>query len=292
MEHPSKRRRIERNLGGPVEGLNLNNGRERSVSLGGSSKNEKPIMPKLVLPPHGAPGHPAHGEQTIDALSQGVDRPHYPLESADGKPARVHARQIVQPAASDVVPSGGTGNVSEPTEPTAPKTNEASPTPTSYPGQVVPPAAVAAANARNQALESQQSQTQSVAVKQLDAVPQAPAPASATHAAASASPNVIQVPESSSQQIVKAPSTPPPSNSSPTSGSSASYFSASLASSPSSSPQHISSPPVPSPTSTPSKHEFSTNLNGTMSGKLLLGSSDILVLIKIPSFYFNILHFE
>lgn len=229
-------------------------------------------MPKLVLPPHGAPGHPAHGEQAIDAFSQGVDRPHYPLESADGKPTRVHARQIVQPSATDVASSGGTANLSEPTEPTAPKTNEASSTPTSYPGQVVPPAAVAAANARNQALESQQAQAQSVAVKQLDAVPQAPASASATHAAASASPNVVQVPDSSSQQIVKAPATPPPSNPSPTSGSSASYFSASPASSPSPSSQHISISSAPSPTSTSNKHEFATNLNGTLSASTTTSS--------------------
>ncbi|CAD6583248.1 MAG: hypothetical protein ASARMPRED_001269 [Alectoria sarmentosa] len=259
MEHPSKRRRIERNSGGPAEGLNVNNGRERSVSLGGSTKNEKPIMPKLVLPPHGAPGHPAHGDQALDASGQSVDRPHYPLESADTKPARVHARQIVQTSAI--------------IDPTAPKTSDAmahpSGTPTSkaddnsYPGQVVPPAGVAAADARNQALQSQQAQA--VAVKQLDAIPQAPAPAPATHAAASASPKALNAPDSSSQQIVKAPSTPPPSNQSPTAMSSTSYFSASPTSSPSPSPQHTSSPSAPSPTFTPNKPEFATNYNGTVS---------------------------
>lgn len=213
-------------------------------------------MPKLVLPPHGAPGHPAHGDQAIDASSQGFDHPHYPLESADTKPTRVHARQIVQPS--------------------APKISEAisnpSGTPTSYPGQVVPPAAVAAANARNQALESQQAQAGAVAVKQLDAIPQAPAPATANHAAASASPNAMQVPDSSSQQIVKAPSTPAPSNPSPTPESSASYFSASPASSPSPSLQQISSPSAPSPTFIPNKNDFATNHNGTTSGKLLFQS--------------------
>ena len=261
MEHPSKRRRIERNFGGPVEELNLEEGRDRSASLGGSSKNEKPIIPKLVLPPHGAPGHPAHGDQAIEASTQSYDRPHYPLESADTKPTRVHARQIVQRSATKIGEA-----LSNP-----------SGTPASYPGQVVPPAAVAAANARNQALESQQAQAQDVAVKQLDAIPQAPAPAPATHAAAIASPNAMQVPDSSSQQIVKAPSTPPPSNPSPTPESSASYFSASPASSPSPSPQHTSSPSAPSPTLTPNKHEFATNHNGTTSGKLLPNPSNILL---------------
>lgn len=219
-------------------------------------------MPKLVLPPHGAPGHPAHGDQAVGASSQGVDRPHYPLESADTKPTRVHARQIVQPS-----------------EPTVPNTGEAmsypsgNPTSNPYPGQVVPPAGVAAADARNQALESQQAQAQAVAVKQLDAIPQAPAPAPATHAAASASSNAMKVPNSSSQQIVKAPSTPPPSNPSPTPESSASYFSASPASSPSPSPQLTSSPSAPSPTFTPNKHEFATNHNGTMSASTTTSSN-------------------
>lgn len=226
-------------------------------------------MPKLVLPPHGAPGHPAHGGVDIDTSSHGVDRPHYPMESADTKPTRVHARQIVQPS---------------PTKPTALKTSEAmsdpNGSPTPYPGQVVPPAAVAAANARNQALETQQAeaqaQAQAVAVKQLDVVPQAPAPVPTNHAAASAIPNAIQAQDSSSQQIVKAPSTPLPSNPSPISESSASYFSALPASSPSPSPQHISSPSAPSPTFTPNKLA-PTNHNSTMSGKLLFDPSYILL---------------
>lgn len=268
MEHPSKRRRIERSLGGPDEGFNLNNGRERSVSLGGSSKNEEPIMPKLVLPPHGAPGHPAHGDQTIDGSSQGVDRPHYPLELADPRPTRFHARQIVPPSVTDAAP-------------TTYKTSETIPpskaTPTSKaddnwnPGQVVPPAAVAAADARNQALESQQAQAQAqdVAVKQLDAIPPASAPASSTFAAVSASPEAMQVPNSSSQQVVKAPSTPPPSNPSPTSESSASYFSPSPASSSSPSTQLSSTSSAPSTTFTPNKHDSTSIRNGTMSCELL-----------------------
>lgn len=279
MEHPSKRRRVERNWGGPsVGGVNLNNGRERSVSLGGSSKNEKSLVPKLVLPPHGAPGHPAHGDQAIDASNQDVDRPHYPLGSTNTRPTRVHARQIAQPFATDaaILVSSGTGNESEPP---APKTSEAMLHPSktstsnadnnSTPGQVVPPAGVAAEDARNQALESQQAHAQAVAVKQLDVIPQAPAPAQATYAAASATPKPMNVPDSSSQQIVEAPSTPPPSNPSPTPESSASYFPASPASSPSLSPPYTSSPSIPSPTFTPNKHEFSTNHNGTMSGKML-----------------------
>lgn len=281
MEHPSKRRRVERNWGGPsVGGVNLNNGRERSVSLGGSSKNEKSLVPKLVLPPHGAPGHPAHGDQAIDASNQDVDRPHYPLGSTNTRPTRVHARQIAQPFATDaaILVSSGTGNESEPP---APKTSEAMLHPSktstsnadnnSTPGQVVPPAGVAAEDARNQALESQQAQAQAqaVAVKQLDVIPQAPAPAQVTYAAASATPKPMNVPDSSSQQIVEAPSTPPPSNPSPTPESSASYFPASPASSPSLSPPYTSSPSIPSPTFTPNKHEFSTNHNGTMSGKML-----------------------
>ena len=268
MEHPSKRRRIERSLGGPDEGFNLNNGRERSVSLGGSSKNEEPIMPKLVLPPHGAPGHPAHGDQAIDGSSQGVDRPHYPLELADPRPTRFHARQIVPASVTDAAPT--TYKTSETIAP-----SQATPTSKAddnwNPGQVVPPAAVAAADARNQALESQQAQAQSqdVAVKQLDAIPPASAPASSTFAAISASPEAMQVPNSSSQQVVKAPSTPPPSNPSPTSESSASYFSPSPASSPSPSTQHISTSSAPSTTFTPNIHDFTSTRNGTMSCELL-----------------------
>ena len=271
MEHPSKRRRIERNLGGSVEELSFNNGRERAVSLGGSSKNEKPIVPKLVLPPHGAPGHPAHGNQAIDPPSQGVERPHYPLESADTKPARVHARQIVQASAADAAVPATTASeaLSHPSGNPSTTVDDSS-----HPGQVAPPAAVAAANARNQALASEQAQAQAqaqaVAVKQLDAIPQAPAPA-----VASASPNNI-IPDSLSQEIVKAPSTPPPSNPSPIPEFSASYFPASPASSPSPIPQHSSSPSAPSPTPTPNKHEFAPNRNGTTSGKLLFGPTQTL----------------
>ena len=247
--------------------LRFKDGRERSGSLGGLSKNEKPIMPKLVLPPHGAPGHPAHGDQAIDAPSQGVNRPHYPLESVGIKSMRVHPRQIVQQS----------------TEATAPKTSEAIPSPSgnppstkeenSYPGQVVPPAAVAAADARNQALASQQAQA--VDVKQLDAIPQAPAPTPATQAATSTNPNANTIPDSSSQQIVKAPSTPPPSNPSTTLQSSASYFSASPASSPSPSLQRSSSPYAPSPTLASNTHDFSASHNGTTSGKLLFQLSHL-----------------
>ena len=333
MEHLSKRRRIERNLGGQVDRLNLNNGRERSASLSGSSKDEKPITPKLVLPPHGAPGHPMHGDQAIDSLGSNVDRPHYPLEPADTKPTRVHARQIVQNSATDaaVLASGGIGSSSESTESVVPKTSDVifhpNATPTSkaddnsYPGQVVPPAAVAAADARNQALESQQAQAQAVAVKQLDAMPQVPAPPPATHAAASASPNPMNVPNSSSQQIVKAPSTPPPSNPSPSPSpeSSTSYFSASPASSPSPSPHHISSPSAasptapsptapsstapsstapsstapsstaPSPTFTSTRHEIASSHNSTTSGKKLSIQSVFLCTDPFSSLYYNIL---
>ena len=224
-------------------------------------------MPKLVLPPHGAPGHPAHGDQIIDGSSQGVDRPHYPLESADTRPTRVHARQIVQRSATDAAP-------------TAPKTSEpisppqSSPSPKAddnmHPGQVVPPAAVAAANARNQALKSQQDQTQAqdVVVKELDGKPTTSAPTSTPHSAVSASPEAMQVPDSLSQQVVKVPSTPPPSNPSATPESSASYFSASPASSPSPSPQHTSTPSAPSPTLTPKQSDFASIRNGTTSGEL------------------------
>ncbi len=276
MEHPSKRRKIERNLQGLIKGFNLNKGRERSVSLRGSNNNEKPMMPKLVLPPHGAPGHPAHGNQAIDASGQGVERPHYPLEFADPKPTRVHARQIVQPSATDAAPAAHKNTEAMPPS-NGPQSSKADDK--SYPGQVVPPAAVAAANARNQALASQQAQDhdqgQSVDVKQLDAIPQAPAPATETHAAVSVSLQA-KVLDSSSQQVVKAPSTPPPSNPSPTLESSASYFSTSLGSSPSPSPQHVSTTPAPSPTSTSNKHEFATNHNGTMSGKALFYLSHFL----------------
>ena len=280
MEHPSKRRRIERNLGGLFEGLRFNMGRERSVSLGGSSKIETPMMHKLVLPPHGAPGHPAHGDQAVEESNQGVDRPHYPREVADTKPSRVHARHVVhgrhvvQPSATDVAPTAH-----KTTEEMLPQgsSQTSGADDDSYPGQVVPPAAVAAANARNQALESQQAQAkaqaqaQDVPVKQLDAIPQplAPTPETYTAVSASASPQAMKVLDSSSQQVVIAPSTPLPSSPSPTPESSASYFSTSTASSPSPSPQHSSTPSAPTPTFTPSKHEFATNLNGTMSGTLL-----------------------
>ena len=248
-------------------------------------------MPKLVLPPHGAPGHPAHGDQIIDGSSQGVDRPHYPLESADTRPTRVHARQIVQRSVTDAAP-------------TAPKTSDPiSPPQTSpnskaddnvNPGQVVPPAAVAAANARNQALQSQQDQAQAqdVAVKQLDGRPTAPASASTPYAAVSASPEAIKVPDSLSQQVVKVPSTPPPSNPSATPDSSASYFSASPATSPSPSPQHTSTPSAPSPTFTPKPSDFASIHNGTTSGKLLLGLPYSSCTDRRFSFYYNVFNPE
>ena len=231
-------------------------------------------MPKLVLPPHGAPGHPAHGDQSIDASRQDVDRPHYPLESADTKPTRVHARQIGQSSI----------------ESAAPKTSDAmsywSGTPTStaddnsYPGQVEPPAGIAAEEARNQALESQQAQA--VAVKQLDAIPNAAAHASADRATASASLNALNLADSSSQQIVKAPSTPSSSNPTPTLESYTSYFSASPASSSSPGPQHKSISSAPSPTFTTNKQDAATtNFNGTLSGKILFNPSHSLILIDL-----------
>ena len=226
-------------------------------------------MPKLVLPPHGAPGHPAHGDQVVDGSSQGVDRPHYPLESADTRSTRVHAREVVQRSVTDAAP-------------TAPRTSEAISSQQSspnlkaddnmYPGQVEPPAAVAAANARNQALQSEQAQAegQDVAVKQLNGKPTAPASASTPYPAVSASPEAVKVPDSSSQQVVKVPSTPPPSNPSATSESSASYFSVSPASSPSPSPQHTLTPSAPSPTLTPKQSDFASIHNSTTSGKLII----------------------
>ena len=289
MEYPSKRRRIERDWGGLVKGFTLNKGRERSVSSSGSVKSEKPIMPKLVLPPHGAPGHPAHGDQAVDASGQDAERPHYPLESADPKPSRVHARQLIQPSATDTAPPAHRTSeaVSTPSSPPTSGSDDKS-----YPGQVVPPAAVAAANARNEALESQQAQdqaqaqtqtqsqsqaqAQAVPVKQLDAVPQTPDLTPATHAAASASPKAIQIPDTSSQQVVKAPSTPLPLSPSPTPESSTSYFPSSPTSSTSPITQKSSTPSVPSPSTAPNKHDFTTSHNGTMSGEscvLILSAS-------------------
>lgn len=265
--HPSKRRKVEFSEDSITEDHGNNKGRERSGSLG--NRREKADLAKLVLPAHHAFG--VHG-----APRQKVQHLHDSPEVSEAKDPKIQARQlggtqvtkVAQPPPESTVLAiaidNGQGTVSELDVPMASKSvyiqgygeltmanDGTKPTITatldnnsnnqrSTPGAVVPPPAVAASQARNQAL-----QTQEAIAHQLNVAPQAPSSASqelpstalepstsipAPATAAMQSPLVANTPGSRSQQVLSTPPTPIPATPKTSAASSASYFSSEPAS--------------------------------------------------------------
>ena len=285
MYHPFKRRKVERDVEHfdyPSGRYGFQQGRERARTLGQSSKKEMPNLPKIVLP--------FPEDQTSDTLKpprQEVQSLHDSSEASANQPTELRRRQLipapvrnaVQATAKPVttmvavdisngnkivshvvepmsaggivnVPGVGEVNVTDTSTPPAPASNSAN-TPNVndfIPGSVVPPAAIQASSARSAALQSQQA-----IANQLYAVSQ-----SATTSAipegrrgSASSQGPMNLPESSSQQVLSSPSTPLPSTTQ-FSTTSSSYF---------------SSTPSPSPTSNPPANTLSPSSNSTTSGQ-------------------------
>lgn len=302
----SKRRKIEK-----IEGLSaaeheLGTGGDRPESLG--DEREILIMPKLVLPAPGA--------------RQRVQQIHEPTTSNQEAPTKVHARQlfptqvnnVAQPVADSastvlaIAIDNGQGIVSEIDVPMASKsvwipgygeltmTNGAkSPTVTASeitpsntvfnPGAVTPLPAVAASQARAQAL-----QTQEAIAKQLNVIPQAPGNVSPTpssalpvqtslasesshsptaeHATSNQASIAISVPESRSQQVLSSPPTPNPATPQSSASSAASYFSSSPASLPSPASSHTTNAPTLPQLPNTNNSQLPASNNSTVSGKI------------------------
>ena len=312
-EHPPKRRKVERGSDHVARDHGLYESRERAGSFG--DRREKLAIPKLVLPAHHAFG--VHG-----ASRQKVQHSHEPQKSSQPMPTKIHPRQllgtqvssVVQPApetASTVLAiavDNGQGVVSELEVPMTSKSvyiqgygeltmanDGVTPTITaasgnnpsnlvSSPGAVTPPPAVAASQARDEALATQQA-----VAKQLNVVPQAPSPApqeSATagpapsqtapapsstvtpqQTGASQSPLALNTPGSRSQQVLSSPSTPVPETPQSSAGSSSSYFSSSPVSTTNSSPSRTQNPAI-SQTLSPNNSQLPATSNYTLSGKI------------------------
>ena len=283
MYHPFKRRKVELDVeqfDDPAGRYGFQQGRQRARSLGQSSKKEMPNLPKIVLPPY--------EDQAFDVLKpsrQEVQSLHDSSEALENQPTELRRRQLVpapvyngvQPAAKPVttmvavdvsdgknvvshvvepmsaagtvnVPGVGEVNVTDTSTPPAHTSNSANtPNVNNFvPGSVVPPAAIQASSARTAALR-----TQEAIANELYSVPQSAAPSATPEghvAAASQSP--MNIPESSSQQVLSSPSTPLPSTPQSSTGSS-SYF---------------SSTSSPSPTPISSANTLSPASNSTMSG--------------------------
>ena len=159
------------------------------------------------------------------------------------------------------------------------------------PGAVTPPPAVAASQARGQAL-----QTQEAVAKQLNVVPQAPpsvasipsstepvptsnAPIpssaeSAQRASTSQASMVISLPESHSQQVLSSPSTPVPTTPQSSASSPSSYFSSSSASVPNSASSQTTNTPISSQIPTTQNSQLQTSDNSTVSCKIIILSHD------------------
>ena len=295
---PSKRRKVERNDDQAAADSFLDKGRQRAGSFGDRRENSN--VPKLVLPAHHAFG--VHG-----VSRQKVQHLHDPPASSEPAPTKIQARQLVGTQVSTVAQAApdnastvlaiaidnGQGTVSELEVPMASQSvyipgygeltvtnngNMPTITATSEPNSVIPPAAIAASQARNQAL-----QTQEAIAKQLNVVPQAPSPASQQplttapapassgttipqQTAASQSPLAVTTPESRSQQVLSPPPTPVPATPQSSAGSS-SYFSSSPTSLSNASPSpHTSNPSTTPPILNPNNSQPPATVNST-SGK-------------------------
>ena len=292
--HPSKRRRVEHENDQATGDFRFNQGRKRTGSL--SDRREKLAIPKLVLPAHHAFGVHGASRQKVQHLLE-------PQDASQSAPSNIQPRQLVGTQVTSVAQGApetastvlaiaidnGQGIVSEMEVPMASKsvwiqgygeltmaTNGPEPTITASmennpsnsqapPGTVTPPPAIAASQARDQALQSQEA-----IAKQLNVVPQGPStaaqPSSPSAPAPSQSPVAASTPESRSQQVLSSPPTPLPATPPLSSASSASYFASSPSSIPNSSPPLT---PNPSTTSSPNNSPIAASSNSTLSGKVV-----------------------
>ena len=286
--NPSKRRKVEHEDDPIIRDSVFNDkGRKRAGSL--AERREKIPVPKLVLPAHHAFG--VHG-----ASRQKSQHVHESQQSSEAAPQKIQPRQIVGTQASNsdqaapenastvlaIAIDNGQGIVSETEVPMGSKSvyipgygeltmasdgHMPTITANSNPGAVTPPPAVAASQARNQAL-----QTQEAIAKQLNVVPQAPSNTVPSQPSPTPmqSPSAVSTPESRSQQVLSSPTTPVPATPQPSAGSSAgssSYFSSSPASTSNSSPPQTSNPSTTSPFPTLSDSQLTASSNSTLSGK-------------------------
>jgi len=308
MEQPSKRRRVEGSLDRSAGHYGFQIGRGRNGILTDRKEKEGLVSPKLGLPSH--EDHVFN--TLLRFPRREVQRLYDPLKSSEDGPRRLQTRglvpssntpvnsnipaQVAQPISTvvNVAVSNGKDIFSSvvvplaPTPSTVPGFNgltmapvatpalDNTPTPASKvgpnPGNVTPPAAVAASEAREQAIQSQQSQA---IAHEYAAILQAPA-SSATpenRAAASQSPMAVLV-SGSSQQVLSSPSTPIPSVPQSSSSPSASYFSSSPVSAVASSTSSIIlNSPTPSPTLSPNVSQMPSSSNSSTSTTTLSGSS-------------------
>ncbi len=326
-EHRPKRRKVQRNEGLAVGEYNLEARRERARSPG--DKMEVVDMPKLVLP---APGDrqrvqrlqqppnssrelpkKIHARQLFPTQANSFAQPAADSASTVLAIAVIDGNGIVSeldvPMASKTVWIPGYGELpmtNGATVPTVTMTNGAAfPTATApetksrnaefNPAAVTPPPAVAASQARGQAL-----QTQEAIAKQLNVVPQAPpslaslpsstepvptsdAPIpssaeSAQHAStsqASMASMVISLSESHTQQVLSSPSTPVPTTPQSSASSSVSYFSSSSASVPNLASSQTTNTPISSQILTTQNSQLQTSDNSTVPCKIIILSHDM-----------------
>lgn len=287
MEHPSKRRRVERRrVTRPEKDNTIRARRQRIQNWGNDARSGDHVDSQHTHPTNGEAASPILG-----SIRQETEAPNEPLDLSESSTPKLELRQlvptpagyqpnsIVQPVQTgaanvigraetaaqpvqnpvatviNVAVSDGKGVVSHVVEPVVSQVaaipgygalSVSTPSvPTNLPGVVVPLPAVAAAEARNQALASQVALARELAAS-----------------AASHIPISIQVPGASSQHVLSSPSTPLPSTPHATSAST-SYFSSSTVS-PSESPRpNTSSAPAVSS----ANRNAPTSRNSTMTGK-------------------------
>ncbi|MCJ1274375.1 hypothetical protein MMC21_002171 [Puttea exsequens] len=324
MEHPSKRRRVERSSNRPTGETGVQLGRSRSGSLTEKKEREGFVIPKLVLPSLKdrafdvllrLPQQKLHDIFAPAKLSGDEDRelrareleprqPNSNVQINQNIPAAVNnvVQPVAQPTTTVVAVAISNGkeilsNVVEPyvttpivipgvgelnMAPTPPPVVDPSPqTPEKAPpdpGDVVPPAAVAASVARAEALATQQA-----IAHQYNALPQAPA---ATHNAKPehrlvASQGAVAIKEagSSAQQVLSSPPTPLPPTPEPSEGPVGSYFSSPSPPKPNPSvaPFNALNPPLPTPNTNNQPHRSSNSTTPTtsMSGTAASASMSI-----------------
>ena len=299
-KHPSKRRRVEERSDRPSIHHGLHRIGERASHLG--DRKEEPLVPKIVLPlqentHHDDPARP--GPQSRNAERSRPSQSENRLRARQPNPTMPNSnlQSTAQPASTvlAVAINNGQGVVSTIDVPMASRSESIpgygmltmpnganQPSSTGQPGNnpssvnnnpaaVTPPPAEAAAQARNQALS-----TQEAMAKQLNVAPQAPSnTAPNAIPAPSQSLMAINAPDSHSQEVLSMPSTPIPSTpQSSLAPSASSYFSSSPTSifqstlpETSASTTSIASPVITSNTLIPNISQIPSTSNSTSPGE-------------------------
>ena len=213
MEHPSKRRRVERKTVVDTEEVSTTRKiQEETQMLDTGKDTSRGGLPKLVLPPS--------GDKPFDGFLPSHQEAEPPLEPIDLPRLlipKIELRQVLAPVASAV--NGVVNNVKgvtsvllQPSPSNADSKNAAPPSPyPTAPGTVQPPAAIAAQDARNSALAVEEKAA--VVDTRLPPPPASPAsvpPAPNTPSASKPTSIQLQVSGSNSQQVMSSPSTPLP----------------------------------------------------------------------------------